>query len=437
MVDDAQAERAITNFKTNLTSLTTPTNTVTRNMNSMNQAFSAGVNPIKSQGNALTTLNTNLKTTSTTATTLGSKIKGTASQFAGFATGLSATTSGVLSLAAGFRDYSDAQIAVDRQTRKVSLATEAQHKAVDKLNALTAKGIKSGKAYEQAQLDVSQANQQLSIMTQLLSERQEDMFDAQSQFVASVIPTTLGAIGTLGSAFKDLGGTKGLGGLADKFKGLGSTISGAFGSIGGLSGGLSGLIAVLGPLALAIGAAALAWESYNEAMANVAKGKKELELAKDAKLLTDQVNHLNKAFNDFKISPEKGPAQFIASLGPAPGILNKVLDVMKDEAVQTAKNTAESQKLIKAKNDLAVAEKNYQNAPRQDKEHAKDIRDNAAAEGQRLQTIEDAIPANQKYTATYKALHPEIANTTKTISDQTAQWAAQAKELQGGTGTTT
>ncbi len=260
MVDTTQADRAVNTYKQSLTTLAAPTNTITANMQKMNQQFAASVNPIKQQGNALATLNTNLKTTQTQAVGLGTKIKTTAGQFAGFATGLSATATGVLQLGAGFRDYNDAQIAVERQQRKLSLATEAQHKAQDKLDKLTKAGVKSGKAYEQAQLDVTQANQQLSIMTQLLGERQEDMFDAQSQFVASVIPVTLGAVGTLGSAFKDLGlnmtkiksvfSTVGTGatGLITKLAGIGGGASGAAGGLGILGKGGTGVTGIFGKL---------------------------------------------------------------------------------------------------------------------------------------------------------------------------------------------
>lgn len=254
MVDDAQATQSINRFKSNLTSLANPTNTITQNMGKLNQTFSAGVTPLKSQGDALATLKNNLNSTGTTATTLGTKIKDTASKFAGFATGLGVTASGVLQLAAGFRDYNDAQIAVDRQTRKLSLAQEAVTKTTDKLNALTSKGVKSGKEYQQAQLDVTQAQQNLSVQTDLLGEAQERMFDSQTQFVASVIPTTLGAIGTLGSAFKDLGlKSTSLTGFLTKLgieapiagtglKGLGASAFTA-------AGGLAGMVALAGPIA--------------------------------------------------------------------------------------------------------------------------------------------------------------------------------------------
>ncbi len=331
IVDDAQAERSLTTFKNNLTTLTNPTNTVTRNMQSMNQQFTAGVTPIKNQGNALANNTANLKANGIQAITLGTKIKDTTAKFAGFATGLAVTASGVLQLAAGFRDYNDAQIAVDRVTRKLSLATEAETKAKATLKKLTDQNIKSGKAYEQAQLDVSQAEAAVSIQTDLLGEAHERLFDSQTQFAVSIIPTTLGALGTLGSAFKDLGGTGGIGGLVEKFKGLGSGITSGFipaltgigskagdaikgilgvgtastvaaGGVGGLKAALSGLALSLGSLIgiplggiLAANALGNTFKEFHDIGDQVRKG--QLEMAKSLGLSDDQVKQLNDSMN--------------------------------------------------------------------------------------------------------------------------------------------
>lgn len=236
LVDD-QATSKLNTFKNSLVQLGNSSTTLQRNiqgftaqLSKQSTAFTAGINPIKQQGSALTNLSNNMKSNAAQFTTLGTKIKDSASKFAGFATGLSTTANGFLQLGAGARDYGDAQIAVDKAQRKLSLSQEALNKAQDKLQSLTSKGIKSGKEYAQAQLDVKQAQDGLAISTQLVGERQEDMFDAQTQFVASVIPTTLGAVGTLGSAYKDLGlkadtFTKGL----SKMKGGLSSMAGSVG----------------------------------------------------------------------------------------------------------------------------------------------------------------------------------------------------------------
>lgn len=247
MFDTAQAESGVKRFQTTLQQLQQVNANTSRQIQTFNAsiskqsaAFTAGINPIKQQGSALQNLSKNIQANNTQFTTIGTKIKDTASKFAGFATGLSATASGVLQLGAGFRDYNDAQIAVERVTRKVSLAHEALGKATDKLTKLQHSGKASSKELAQAQLDVKQAQEQLNIQTQLLGESQERMFDSQTQFATAVIPTALGAIGTLGSAFKDLGLN-------------GSKLKGMFESVGGLAVGLKGKLLGIGLDAAGIG----------------------------------------------------------------------------------------------------------------------------------------------------------------------------------------
>lgn len=257
MFDTTQAESGVKRFQTTLQQLGTNSTSVTRQiqgftagLNQNKSAFTANLNSVNQQGSALNNLSNYLKSNGIQVATLGSKVKDTMSKFAGFATGLSATASGVLQLGAGFRDYSDAQIGVERVTRKVSLAHEALGKATDKLTKLQHSGKASSKELAQAQLDVKQAQDQLNIQTQLLGESQERMFDSQTQFATAIIPTALGAIGTLGSAFKDLGlkGDK----LTKAFKSLPSSLGvsklgfiGMAGSIGVAAVAAEGLFDVL------------------------------------------------------------------------------------------------------------------------------------------------------------------------------------------------
>jgi chromosome segregation ATPase len=385
LVDD-QATAKLNVFKNSITQLGTSTTKVQSNiqaftaqLSKQSTAFSAGINPIKQQGAALTTLTTNLKTHATQLTGVGSKIKDTASKFAGFATGLSATASGVLQLGAGFRDYNDAQIAVERVTRKNSLAQEALHKAQDKLIALTNKGVKSGKEYEQAQLDVSQAQAQVSIQTQLLGEAQERMFDSQSQFVASVIPATLGAVGTLGSAFKDLGGTKGLGGLTEKFKDLGSTNgmgglidkfknlgSSATGAIGSKGSGILGIgIALAGIGAVAI-TAFDAVGKINEQLATmrqVSSGAVKpiegvrMELDKVAKLDTSNIQGIIETIGSL-FSGSFGAANIVKNLtkdlkdaNPEVKTFSSGIKIYADNTVAATKATQDELNILSRRNE--------------------------------------------------------------------------------------
>lgn len=59
-----------------------------------------------------------------------------------------------------------------------------------------------------------------------------------------------------------------------------------------------GLIIVL---IVAIAVLALAYESYREGMENVAKGNVELGLAKNSKTLAEQIDHIDRAYEGFKV----------------------------------------------------------------------------------------------------------------------------------------
>ncbi len=319
-----QMTTQVQQMQTQVTQTATKFTTFNTAINNNAKSFTASLTPIKQQGSALTSLQTNLAANSTTATTLGKKIKDTTTRFSGLAVGLSATATGALQLGAGFRDYSDATIAVERQTRKLSLAHEAVNKAQDKLNALATKGIKSGKEYAQAQLDLSQANQNLSVQTQLLGEKQEDLFDSQTQFATSVIPTVLGAVGTLGMAFKSLGGEKGMGGLVEKFKGLGGSVGGIGGifdklqtSITGSSGSIKSMAGTVGVLALAAGGAVAIYEEFNAVIKDhkaVADGS-----LRPTQALTNELDRMSKL--DFS-TIQSSIATIAKFTGPGPGFAN-------------------------------------------------------------------------------------------------------------------
>jgi len=329
---------------TQMTALTQRMNSFNSAINTNSRNFTASVNSIKTQGSALANNTRELAANTTQVTTLGTKIKDTASKFAGFATGLAVTTSGVLQLAAGFRDYNDAQIAVERQTRKVSLANEAVNKAQDKLGKLQHSGKATAKDLAQAQLDVSQALQNQSVQTQLLGERQEDMFDAQSQFVASVIPTTLGAIGTLGAAFRDLGGEKGMGGLTSKFKSLGnvfgglvggggalSQVSGGFNSIGisaegagkkagGLKGNLLGLGATVGVVGLVTAGALALADGMNKVVSSFSSVKQPVSILESSLDKSGKATEtLNEVLKETEILVRAGVSPAMVALDAALG----------------------------------------------------------------------------------------------------------------------
>jgi len=289
IIDDAQANQKIGTFKNSLTQLAPATANVNREMGAL-------ANNFKGTTGGLTQQNTLIGQMTQQHKSLGTQIKDTSARFSTLAIGISATASSALSLAAGFRDYNDAQIAVERVTRKLSLAHEALTKAQDKLNGLQAKGIKSGKDYQQAQLDVQQAQQAVDIQTQLLGESQERLFDSQTQFVASIVPTVIGAFGTMGAAIREFSGPKG--------------VSGATGALGGLKGAISGLssgnlgsfLAIAGPIGIAVEAAALLISKLEELKKTVSDAYHEIGLKTvDTSFLTNAkkaVDELNASFND-------------------------------------------------------------------------------------------------------------------------------------------
>ena len=246
----------ITTAEKGMTALNTPTQSATKSMQQMTTQEQSLTKEMNKTAQGAKEMGTQTDKISKGSASLGSRIKDTTSKFSGFATGISATTTSVLQLGAGFRDYSDSQIAVDKATRKVSLSHEALGKAQDKLNSLTAKGITSGKDYQQAQLDVKQAQDKLKIDTDLLGEAQERMFDSQSQFVASIIPAVTGGIGTLGSAFKELTGDKGIGGLTKAFSSLKGSASSFLSSASNVIGtSKTGLLGIAGASSIALAGA--------------------------------------------------------------------------------------------------------------------------------------------------------------------------------------
>jgi len=218
IIDDAQANQKIGTFKNSLTQLAPATANVNKEMGAL-------ANNFKGATGGLTQQNTLIGQMTQQHKSLGTQIANSSARFSTLAIGISATASSALSLAAGFRDYNDAQIQVERVTRRLSLAHETLTKAQDKLNKLQASGVKSGKDYQQAQLDVQQAQQQVDIQTQLLGESQERLFDSQTQFVVSIVPTVIGAVGTLGAAWKELGVSfSGIGGKFSAFKNMLTTL---------------------------------------------------------------------------------------------------------------------------------------------------------------------------------------------------------------------
>ena len=157
------------------------------------QQFTSSLNTIKSQGDPFANLTNNMNKFSTTATTAGQKLKNFGSQFGSSIASIGTLGGTILNLSRQYQDLGDSQIAVDRAQLKVSKTTEAVGVAQGKLNALTAKGIRSGAEYNKALLDVNQAMEAQSLAQQMLTEKQEDHQRAQENFWIGLVPTVTSA----------------------------------------------------------------------------------------------------------------------------------------------------------------------------------------------------------------------------------------------------
>jgi hypothetical protein len=203
------------------------------------------VTDLKGIGTESKTAGTNLKSVTTeldkgtkSATSFGQKVKSFGSTFSSSIASIGTLGGTVLNLSRQYQDLGDSQISVDKAQLKVSKTTEATGTATKKLNDLVAKGVTSGAEYEQALLDVKQAQEAQSLATQMLTEKEEDHQRAQENFWIGLVPTVTSAGGSVMAVLKDMGGTKGFGGLKTAITGLGGK---AGGLIGGLVSGLGGI----------------------------------------------------------------------------------------------------------------------------------------------------------------------------------------------------
>lgn len=189
--------------------------------------FNEGATAIKKVGEEATATNTKLKTTTSTVdqvskstTSLGSKLANAGKQFSGTITNVAALGSTVVNLSRQYQDLTDSQIRVDRTQLKMSRTAEAVTKAQGALNALVSKGVKSGAAYEKALLDVQQAQDASTLAITMNKEALEDQQRTYENFAMTIAPTILTAGSSITSAFKEIGGEKGLGGFATKLQSL-------------------------------------------------------------------------------------------------------------------------------------------------------------------------------------------------------------------------
>jgi len=292
------------------------TNTVTltlkgtSNMQDITTSLRAIGTEAKTAGGPLNQLTKSMDQTSKSSQTFGQRLKSFGSNFGQLTASVGSLGGSLVGLTRQYQDLGDSQIRVDRVTLKLSKSQEAARSAHAKLNQLQAKGITSGAQYEQALLDVKQAEEQVKIQTQLLTEAQEDHQRAQEDFWIGLVPTITSAAGTIMGVLQNLMGKKGFGGVADAVGNATVAITG--GGIGGKGGGKGGgLMSALGllgrvggPIALVGGGLAGAGAIQQTAGPEFQKGAQKMgafELAQLSKIgvSRDNIMKLRGAIESF------------------------------------------------------------------------------------------------------------------------------------------
>ena len=116
LIVDDQATAKLNIFKNGLTQVGTTSQTTAGKMAIMNNAFTAGVNPIKNTGDAMNQLVTTHKT-------LGQQLGGIASGFKNNALAIGAAASSVLGLYQNYANLSSAQNAANKAATAAKAAT--------------------------------------------------------------------------------------------------------------------------------------------------------------------------------------------------------------------------------------------------------------------------------------------------------------------------
>lgn len=149
-------------------------------------------------------LNNAMNPTITTSTTMSKAMQGLKDNFGSLFTSIGTLTSSALLLKRGYEDLNDAQIVVDRTLLKLSKSNEALTKAQDKVTQLIKEGSKGSKEYEQALVDLQQAQEQVSIAERNHSEALEAQQRTFENFYLNIFNTAISSVGTFGTALKAL-----------------------------------------------------------------------------------------------------------------------------------------------------------------------------------------------------------------------------------------
>jgi hypothetical protein len=403
------------------------TNTVTltlkgtSNMQDISTSLRAIGTEAKTAGGPLNQLTKSMDQTSKSSQTFGQRLKSFGSNFGQLSASVGSLGGSLVGLTRQYQDLGDSQIRVDRVTLKLSKSQEAARAAHAKLNQLQAKGITSGAQYEQALLDVKQAEEQVKIQTQLLTEAQEDHQRAQEDFWIGLVPTITSAAGTIMGVLQNLMGKKGFGGVADAVGNATAAITG--GGIGGKGGGKGGggLMSALGllgrvggPIALVGGGLAGAGAIQQTAGPEFQKGAQKMgafELAQLSKIgvSRDNIMKLRGAIESFN-----------SIFGLTTATVEDVDAALAKLNGTTEKSTTEfdkiNQNVVKVKPGLtsftkflAENEAAYRNSTKTYKDYLTSVENAANAMGI---TVEEAMQIGIDGTQ-------ELTNTTKTLTDTT------------------
>ncbi len=110
------------------------------------------------------------------------------------ASGLTTAATGAASLYFQYDALEKGAQRIDKATLQVSKAQEAANKAQADLNAMIDGGVTSGAEYESAVLNLTQAQDQLSLKTKDLELAQGDLTESQIGFALGIVPTVIGAV---------------------------------------------------------------------------------------------------------------------------------------------------------------------------------------------------------------------------------------------------
>lgn len=244
LIVDDQATAKLGNFKNQLNSLGSGTTTVTRNMASLNNTFSAGVTTIKNQGDALNQLTTKQKTIGSQLTSLGSAFKNNA-------LAIGAAASSVLGLYQNYANLSSAQNNANKSATAAKAAQNNLTKAQDTLNKTISKYGANSKEAKVAQDKLTVAQERAVNKTESAKIAQDNLNQTMADFGINILPNVILAGGSFVSLLDNIGGEKGIGGLTKKFGGLKGAIGGMSSSLGMSKLGFLGMAGAIGAASIA------------------------------------------------------------------------------------------------------------------------------------------------------------------------------------------